>query len=70
MEYTHLATGHGASRTELEPGLVWPIEPLWYSVATVVCVEAFSGWQLGVYVLALGGLESYLEDRSFIFHKW
>ena len=37
MEYTHLATGHGASRTELEPGLVWPIEPLWYSVATIVC---------------------------------
>ena len=38
MEYTHLATGHGASRTELEPGLVGPIEPLWYSVATIVCV--------------------------------
>ena len=48
MEYTHLATGHGASRTELEPGLVWPIEPLWYSVATKVCVKAFSSWQLGV----------------------
>ena len=36
-QYTHLALGHGANRTELEPALGWPIELLWYSVITIVC---------------------------------
>ena len=48
MEYTHLALGHGASRTELEPALGWSIELLWYSVTAMVCVMASSSWQLEV----------------------
>ena len=48
MEYTHLALGHGACRTDLEPALGWHIKLLWYSVNTIVCVMASSSWQLAV----------------------
>ena len=40
MEYTHLALGHGAARTDLEPALGWHIKLLWYLVNTFVCVIA------------------------------
>ena len=69
MEYTHLALGHGASRTEFKPALCWSIELLWYSVVCVLSGVCDGFWQLaaGGIGLALGGVWSHSWKTGALF---